>query len=260
MRATRNIWLIARTILLEALRRRELYAIVLVSVLLLAGLRFVTFFDIEGLSKFYREIALKTMNLATALVAILLAARQLPREFKNRTLYPLLAKPVTRLEFLLGKYVGVLLATGFCYAMFLAIFVVACVSLKAPVNYGLFAQGIYLQAVSISVVSAMTFLLSLLLNIDAAITLATLLFMSSQVLMTLMSYLWDVVGSVQRALIIGLHYLIPQLTLFDVSAKITHNIWAPLSMKSMMTLSVYGLVYSFIFLSMAYVLFRKRPI
>lgn len=259
-RRTRQVWLIARTILLEAVRRRELYAIVLVAVALLAGLRFVTFFEMEGLSKFYREIALKTMNVATVLVAILLAARQLPREFKNRTLYPLLAKPVSRFDFLLGKYLGVLLAAGFCYTMFLVIFLIACVTLHAPINYALFAQGIYLQAWCVAVVAAMTFMLSLMLNIDAAITIATILFLSSQVLMTLLSYVYDAVGAVQRAIVIALHYIIPQLTLFDLSAKITHDIWGPIPLKAMLILTAYGAVYALIYLGAAYGLFRRRAV
>jgi ABC-type transport system involved in multi-copper enzyme maturation permease subunit len=100
----RNVWLLAWTLMLEAWRRREIYIIVAVTVALIAGLRMVHFFNIEGLGKFYREICLKSMNLTTGLTVIFLAARQLPREFTNRTIYPLLAKPVSRMEFLLGKY------------------------------------------------------------------------------------------------------------------------------------------------------------
>lgn len=259
-RQARNIWLIGKTILLEAVRQRELYAIVLIAVALLAGLRFVTFFEIQGLSKFYREVSLKTMNIATALVAILLAARQLPREFKNRTLYPLLAKPITRLEFLLGKYCGVLLASAFCYAMFLMVFVIACFSLKAPVNYALFAQGIYLEALCVGVITAMTFLLSLLLNIDAAITISTILFLFSQVMMNLMSFIYDQIGPWQQKVVVAAHYIIPQLTLFDLSAKITHNIWGPVSGRAIGILSVYAAVYILLYMSAAYLLFRRRPI
>ncbi|MCX7014368.1 MAG: ABC transporter permease subunit [Candidatus Sumerlaeota bacterium] len=121
-RSFANGWLIARTILLEAVRRQELYVIVLICVALLTGLRFVRWFDLESLDKFYREVSLEAMQVAVALTAILLAARQLPREFKNRTLYPLLAKPVSRLQFLLGKFLGVMLAAGFCYALFIVIY------------------------------------------------------------------------------------------------------------------------------------------
>ncbi len=259
-RQARNTWLIARTILLEAVRRRELYVIVLIALALLAGLRFVTFFQIQGLSKFYREISLRTMNTATALVAILLAARQLPREFKNRTLYPLLAKPITRLEFILGKFYGVLLASAFCYLMFLVVFCVACISLKAPINYRLFAQGVYLEALCVAVVTAMTFLFSLLLNIDAAITISTILFLFSQVMMNLLSFIYDQIGPLQQKIVLAMHYIIPQLTLFDLSGKITHNIWGPISARAMGILSLYAVVYILIYMTISYLLFRRRPI
>jgi len=260
MRSAINRWLIARTILLEAVRRQELYVIVLISVALLGGLRFVKFFDIEGLGKFYREVSLKTMNLATALTAILLAARQLPREFKNRTLYPLLAKPVSRLDFLLGKFFGVMLAAGFCYGLFMLVFLAGSLTLRAKMNYPLFVQAVYLQAWSIAVLVAMTFVLSLLFNTDAAITLSAILCLSSQVLMTLMSYLYDYVGRAQQWGLLALHFLVPQLTLFDLSAKIVHEIWPPIPAWAVWRLTLYGAGYTAVFLALAYLLFRRRPI
>ena len=63
----RAVWLIARTVLIEAIRRREIYAIVALSMLLIGAVMTVDFFQIEGLTKFYRDVALKIMSVATAL-------------------------------------------------------------------------------------------------------------------------------------------------------------------------------------------------
>ena len=52
----RNIRLIAWTLMLEAYRRREIYAIVFVTTVLIVGLRMIRFFEMEDLGKFYREI------------------------------------------------------------------------------------------------------------------------------------------------------------------------------------------------------------
>ncbi len=82
----RAIGLIAKSVLIEAVRRREVYAIVLVSSLLIAAVLAMDFFELEGLSRFYREVALKLMGVATALTTIVLSARQLPREFEQRTI------------------------------------------------------------------------------------------------------------------------------------------------------------------------------
>ncbi|MFC1601000.1 ABC transporter permease subunit [Candidatus Sumerlaeota bacterium] len=262
----RNIFLIAWTLALEAWRRREIYAIVFVTIMLLVGLRFVRFFEIEGIGKFYREISLKVMNITTAATVILLAARQLPREFSSRTIYPLLAKPVARVDFLLGKYLGVLAAGMFCYVLFMIVFVIASATLQAPIHVGLFAQSVYLQALALAVVAAMVFLLSMMLNTDAALTIAAILYVASQALMNTMSYLYDFVGGLGRAGLLLFHFVIPQLALFDASSKVVHSIdegtviWGAMPAWVLGQLTAYAAVYIAIFLAGAYLLFRRRPL
>jgi Cu-processing system permease protein len=262
----RNIGLIAWTLMLEAWRRREIYVIVFVTTAFLIGLRFVHFFGMEGLGKFYREVSLKTMNVITAITVILLAARQLPREFSSRTIYPLLAKPVTRLEFLLGKFVGVLAAGVFCYALFMIVFGIGSVTLRAPVHSILFAQSVYLQVLSLAVVCGMVLFLSMAMHSDAAATLALVLFLASQILMNLMSTVYDYSTGAARAVLLALHFIIPQLTLFDASSKVIHSmkgaeiVWGALPAWAMWELTAYAAVYVLLFLSGAFLLFRRRPL
>ncbi|MFP4379866.1 MAG: ABC transporter permease [Candidatus Sumerlaeia bacterium] len=262
----RNILLIAWSLLMEAWRRKEIYAIVFVTCVILIALRFVHFFDMPALGKFYREMSLKAMNITTALTVILLAARQLPREFSMRTIYPLMAKPISRMEFLLGKFVGVMLAGAFCYALFMVIFLAGSLTLGAQMHMGLFLQAIYLQLLSMAVVAALTFMVSMVANTDAAITLSTILYISSQVLMNLMSEIYDFVGQLQRYVLLALHFIIPQLTLFDASKKVVHSVnegevmWGALPASTMLTLTIYAAIYAFIFLGGAYLFFRRKPL
>ncbi|MBN1868315.1 ABC transporter permease subunit [Candidatus Sumerlaeota bacterium] len=262
----RNVFLIGRTLLYEAWRRREVYAIVLITSIIVGALRFVHFFDIPELSKFYREIALKVMNVTTAATVILLAARQLPREFANRTIYPLLAKPVSRLEFLVGKFLGVVMAGVFCYALFMAVFVTVNATLQVPVEKSLFLQSVYLQILQLSVVASLVFLLSMVLNTDAAITLAAILYLFSQTFMNLTSYLYDYVDRVGQWFLVALMYAVPQITLFDASAKAVHSvnrgetIWHAMPAWVLYALTGYAAAYSCLFLAGAYLLFRRRPL
>ncbi len=256
----RNLWLVAKTIGIEAVRRKEIYAIVLVSLVLIGGLRMVKFFHVEGLGKFYREISLKAMNVATGLTVILLAARQLPREFQNRTLYPLLAKPIGRNNFLLGKFVGVMFAAAFCYGIFMVVFLIGSLTINLGIEPKLFLQFIYLQFWHFAVLAGLTFLLSLLLNIDAAITISILVYVFSQVLMALMSYIYDYITPGQQSLLLVLHFLIPQLSLFDLSGKVVHEIWPPIGAWAMWALTAYGAIYTSLYLSASYLLFRRRTL
>lgn len=257
----RQVWLVAKGVLLEAVRRKEIYAVVLVSLLLIGGVMTVDFFQLEGISKFYREVALKVMSAATAVTTVVLAARQLPREFTNRTIYPLLAKPVSRWRFLLGKLSGVLMAAAFCFALFMAVFVAGSLYLGAPVPWGLTVQFVYLQLLMMLILASLAFWLSLLFNLDAAITTGLLFYATSAVITSATSFLYDWVGGFGRVVLSGLTFLLPQLTLFDLSGKAVHSeAWPPLEAVVMVQLTVYGLVFVVIYTSLAYFSFRRRAL
>ena len=257
----RAAWLIARTVLLEAVRRKEIYAIVLIACALIVAAGSTRFFSIASLDKFYREVAMQIMNLATALTVVVLAARQLPREFDKRTIYPLLAKPVNRITFLLGKYLGVVLAGAFCYGLFLAFYLVGVWQLHASMDWGLFFQCIYLQMLALCILAALAFALSLLFNIDAAITISALLFGLGQTFTMALDYIYDYVPPLAQSGLLFVNFAVPQFTLFDLTAKLVHSdVWDPIPGWVVWTLSAYALAFMLLYLGAAYAMFRRRSI
>lgn len=257
----RGILLIAKSVLIEAVRRREVYAIVLLSLLLIGAVMTVDFFQLEGLTKFYREVALKVMSAATALTVIVLAARQLPREFENRTIYPLLAKPISRMAFLAGKLLGVLLGAAFCFSLFMAVYVAGSWYLRTPVQWALFGQYFYLQMLMMLVLATMGFLLSLKFNLDAAITLGAVLYFLSSVIMSASTFLYPNTGTFGRAVLWVLTFGLPQLELFDLADKAVHaDAWGLVPAWVMAQLTLYGLFYSVVYFGLSFILFRRRPL
>ncbi|MEQ8822511.1 MAG: ABC transporter permease subunit [Sumerlaeia bacterium] len=268
----RPIWLIASGVLIEAIRRKEIYVLVLTATLLIGAVLTVDFFDIEGLSKFYREIALKVMSYTTALAVIVLAARQLPREFEKRTIYPLLARPISRFQFLLGKLFGVMLSAMFCFALFMAIYLLGSWYLSHGTTQAyigeettalkmamLFLQYVYLQILMLLILATMSFWLSMFLNFDAAVAIGAILFIFASLFMSALSYLYDYTSAIGQWLLVGLTFGIPQLSLFDLSDKAVHA-WDPLPWQPVAGLTVYALVFSAIFFGLAMLLFRRRAI
>lgn len=255
------IWLIAKSVLIEAIRRKEIYAIVLMSTLLIGAVMTVDFFELTGLVKFYREIALRIMSTATALTVIVLAARQLPREFETRTIYPLLAKPISRMTFLFGKLLGVMCAAGFCFALFMGIYIAGSFYLGGAIPVGIFLQYIYLQMVLMLILATLSFWLSMLLNLDAAITCSVIFFIASSTMSAAFSYLYDYSTSFGQTMIKVLTFTVPQLTLFDLSEKAVHaTIWPPIPAWVMGSLTLYGGVYAAVFFGAAIFVFSRRAL
>jgi len=258
---SRAIRLIAGTVLKESLRRREMYVLIFAACSLLALVMSMDFFGLRGLSKFYREISLQVMGLTTAFAVIVLAARQLPRELENRTIYPLLARPIRRAEFLLGKLTGVLLAGIVCFALFMFIFLIGSLRMHAHIPWIHFFQHLYLQILMLAILATLGFLLSMLVNTDAAITICTLLFLLSAISSMMLVNLYGYMDGMGRRILLFLTYFLPQLTLFDFSEKTVHaEHWSPLPWTVLLTLSVYACVYIALYFMSALLLFRRKEL
>lgn len=100
---------IGRTTLAEAIRDRVLYGLLLFAagmLLLSAVLSNVTL----GWSvRIVTNFAFTGLTTIGAIMAILFGVRSIAQDVERRTCYPLLAKPLGRTHYLLGKYLGVLL-------------------------------------------------------------------------------------------------------------------------------------------------------
>ncbi|MCC5877760.1 MAG: ABC transporter permease [Candidatus Sumerlaeia bacterium] len=262
METLRALWLLAKGVLLEAIRRKEIYAIVLVTVILIGAVMTVDFFGLQGLEKFYREIALKVMGIATALTTIVLASRQLPREFRNRTIYPLMAKPITRTTFLLGKFFGVLLAAIFCLALFMLVYLSGALYLGQTIPWGLFFQYLYLQVILLAILATLCFWLSLLLTLDAAITLGVIFYLTASTFNTILNEVYFLADDLAKWMMVFLNYLIPNLNVFDLTEKTVHagELWGPVDLMTMLGVSLYGIFWVGAFFGLTLLWFRRREL
>ena len=256
-----RIWHVAKTVLIEVVRRKEIYVVVLVACFLIGAVMALDFFNLEGLTKFYREFALKVMSAATAVTAVVLACRQLPREFESRTIYPLLARPISRTTFLLGKLLGVWMAAGFCLGLFMTVFVAGMLHLGGLVHWPIFIQYLYLQMATMLIMTSLGFALSMLCNVDAAITLGVMLYALGSTLASIMTYIYDLATPLGQWGLVVLTYLVPQLMLFDLSEKTVHaEVWDPLSFSTMSTLTIYALILCSFYFVVSVLLFRRRAL
>ncbi len=255
----RRLYLIAKTIFTEALRRKEIYTIVLLTLFMLGWAGTFRFFNIAGLHKFYQEIALQIMAISTMVTTIVLASRQLPREFASRTIYVTLAKPVSRAEFILGKFLGVVAAGCFCFALFMVVFIGVNLFAGYPMPWGTFLQYVYLQCLLVALVASLAFALSLLFNQDAAITLTGMVYIFGQIFTSAIIIIYDYADAASQMAIRVLNYIVPQTALFDLSSKVIHG-FPPISIRIMAILTAYTAAFVILDLGVGYLMFRRRAL
>ena len=110
---------------LTGLTRLNIFYVLLMFALLLIGSSiFMARMTFQQEFQVLKDIALGAMSIFTSLLAVLATARLLPQDIEDRTAYTILAKPVSRFEYLLGKLLGVLLLLAISLAAMSALFFV----------------------------------------------------------------------------------------------------------------------------------------
>ena len=111
--------------LTELTRLKVFYVLLVFALLLIGSSTFMAQFTFQQEFQILKDISLGAMSIFTSLLAIIATARLIPQDIEDRTVYTILAKPVPRFEYLLGKIGGVLLllaiSTVVMSAAFLAV-------------------------------------------------------------------------------------------------------------------------------------------
>src|SRR3989440_3274292 len=95
--------------LTELTRLRVFYVLLVFALLLIGSSIFMAQFSFQQEFQILKDVSLGAISIFTSLLAIVATARLLPQDLEDRTVYTILAKPVPRFEYVLGKIAGVLL-------------------------------------------------------------------------------------------------------------------------------------------------------
>lgn len=107
--SARRVAALAHNTLLELVRLKVFYFLLLFALLVIGSSIFTVNFSFQNPLQVLKDIGLGAMSIFTWLLGLLCTAGLLPKDSEDRTLYTILAKPVSRLEYLLGKLSGVFL-------------------------------------------------------------------------------------------------------------------------------------------------------
>lgn len=104
------IWAIATSTVGEAIRRKVLLVILLIALLLLSIIPALSILSARSEVTATISTIFFVIRFTSALIAVILTIYMIPNEIERRTIYTILCKPVQRWQFLVGKYLGAVLA------------------------------------------------------------------------------------------------------------------------------------------------------
>ncbi len=248
---------IARLVLLEMIRRRDVYALMIVLAAMLVALLSLNVFGLGGTAGYVKETGFLAAGLLGWSFAIQTGARQLPREEQSGTLFPLLAKPVSRWELVLGKWLGAWLASCAALAAF-ALVVLAAVACKGGrTDIATLLQAYLLQITALAAVVALAICFSTRMHADASSTLAYLITGTAFLLTPRIPHLLTVATPGAREALLVLYYLLPHAEWFDLRRRLVHD-WGPAPWSAFALVVVYGALWTVAALLAAWAALRRK--
>lgn len=244
--------------LLETVRRKDLYVVWILAVAGMMGGLALSKVGVRGIETFLRDITLSVVNVLSLAICIWLAARQMPEELSRRTLFPLLARPVRRVDVLTGKLLAVWILSGIALATLGATAWVTLAASKATLG-PIYWQYLALRMLSFGPIAALTMAVSLILTPPATVLISALVtFFGAGVTRSLAEWISAANGPLAMAAK-GLYFVLPHLDLFDLSSRAAYN-YPPIGLWALGALSLYAVAYVLVFLGLGELRFRKMAV
>src|SRR5947209_18329582 len=112
-----RIFAITANTLTELARQKVFYVLLIFALILIGSSVFMARFTFQQEFQILKDISLGAMSIFSSLLAIVATARLISQDVEDRTIYTILAKPVPRFEYILGKLGGVVLLLAISIAM-----------------------------------------------------------------------------------------------------------------------------------------------
>jgi Cu-processing system permease protein len=242
----------------EAVRDRVLYSLVFFALLMMAAAIVVGQISIGIEESVIVSLGLSAISVIGLLISVFLGVALVSKEMEKRTLYALLAKPVRRWEFLLGKFGGLVLTL----AVNTAAMALGLLLVMLYVKHGLERSdavvlvAVYFILLKLALIVALALLFSCYTTPLLAILFTAGLYIVGLYVQELRNLPAEVMSPAMAGFTKWLSYFLPNFENFNVMAMAAHGRSVPGALILQNTL--YAAVYCAMVLATASVVFSKR--
>ena len=242
----------------EAVRDRVLYNLVFFALLMMVAAIAVGQISIGIEQIVIVSLGLSAISVIGLLISVFLGVALVSKEMDKRTLYALLAKPVRRWEFVLGKFGGLVLTLAVNTAAMALGLLLAMLYVKHSLERSdaTVLVAVYFILLKLALIVALALLFSCFTTPLLAILFTAGLYIVGLYVQELRNLPLELLSPAMTAFTKWLSYLLPNFENFNVMAMAAHGRAVPGALILQNTL--YAVVYCTIVLAIASVVFSRR--
>jgi ABC-type transport system involved in multi-copper enzyme maturation permease subunit len=258
MSALVRISAVAGNTVREAVRNRVLYTLLAFALLLIGSSIVLANLSYVEQGRIVQDIGFGAARLFGVALAIAVGIQLIYREVERRTIYTILAKPISRSEFLLGKYLG-LVATIWLLVAIMGVVFAAVSQIDGTGIGGGHVAALALLALELAIVVAVATLFSAFTTPTLAALFTTGVWMAGNLTRDLerlaqQTRVESVIGFARV-----LHQILPDMSMFNLGLKASHGL--PIAAREEVLLPLaYGAGWCALLLVFACLIFQRRDL
>lgn len=252
-----RIYAVAANTYREAIRDKVLYVLLFFAAATILSSKLLGYISVGDDQKVIIDISLTAISLFGALIAVFVGTNLVYKEIDKRTIYTILATPMWRFEFILGKFFGLLAllaivcgATGLVAAVYLAIS-------GGSVTPAL-AVAVLLIFLKLTLVTAGAILLSALTSPILGAIIVFSLYVFGHATGVLVDLPPNMDNPALRSILEWVYYILPNLASFDIRSEVANGV--PVNMGYVSWTILYGLLWTALFLILAALAFEDKDV
>jgi ABC-type transport system involved in multi-copper enzyme maturation permease subunit len=256
-----TIFCLAGIVIKELYRRKDFYVLFVITAVITLMMSTVSFFHQAGIVRYLKDICLLLIWISSLVIAVVTAARQIPAERESRTIFPLLAKPVSRWQVVAGKFTGCWLACGLALAVFYLFFGAVCGAKEGHLALPQYFQAAWLQWAMLAVVISMVLLGSVVFSAPSAnVTICFAVVAGILIVGAYLAKLAALQPPLAAGLLTLLYFMIPHLEWFyGVRERLVFDQdligWGDCALAT-----AYAAAYVAVFLCATWLVFRRKAL
>lgn len=251
----RCIGVIALNTFRENLRDKILYNLLLFSALLIAASILLGTLTVAEQDKIVTDMGLAAINIIGLIIAIFVGIGLVSKEIERRTIYTIMARPISRAQFVIGKYVGLVMTLSVNLVIMLAVFLLTLWWSHAPIHVAIL-QAAGLILVELLIVTALALFFSTFSSAMLGASMTVGLYVIGHLLPDLKGIAEQNGNHVVAAFATTLYYICPNLEVLNIKGQAAAGVSVPLAYLSLAT--AYGLLYTGLVLATACSIFQRR--
>lgn len=252
----KRIWAIAHNVFRETVRDKILYLVLLFVVVMAGAVLLLPDISNGAEVTVVLNLGLAGINILALLVAAFIGPNLINKEIEKRTMYMLVAKPLSRAELIVGKHFGMAVLISVLLAIMTPIYLGGVAILQTDLPYTSLLLAILFIFFEQVVILGAALLFGVITSSLIATLLTLALYVMGHLSQTLLQFAQNMEASVAKSMMQGLFLILPDFTRLNLK---NDAIYAQLPTPADMGFSaLYSLCYATGLLAIAVMIFARR--